>query len=221
MDDVNATIANATAATSGDDSNGLSFVPGVLATHCDLIPDALLSDATYCSPISMLAFAVLAYVVYINSLVVLEGIRIVKEIVVAKARRVLVAATPSADEATGGPFASDSVMLIVCADGHDDEAKSTDEQQTGSAAEHSEASASASKDQRALIEKLQSIVGALEPASDEEFAEALKTIKGLVEEFEKPTTLPREDALGSAARAAEEAATEAVDTIAAQASSPD
>ena len=117
MDDVNATIANATAATSGDDSNGLSFVPGVLATHCDLIPSALLSDATYCSPISMLAFAVLAYVVYINSLVLLEGIRIVKEIIVAKARRVLVAATPSADEATGGPFASDSVMLIVCADG--------------------------------------------------------------------------------------------------------
>ena len=136
----------------------------------------------------------------------------IKRLVVEALRTLgLVAATPSADEATGGPFASDSLMLIVCADGHDDAAKSTDEQQTGSAAEHSEASASASKDQRALIEKLQSIVGALEPASDEEFAEALKTIKGLVEEFEKAKAFPREDALGSAARAAEEAATEAVD----------
>ena len=114
---INATFVNAT----GDDSDGLSFVPGVLATHCERVPDALLSDATYCGPISMLAFAVLAYAVYMVSPVVLEAIKIVKEIVVAKARRVLGLdeATP-ADEATGGPFASDSVMLIVCADGHGD-----------------------------------------------------------------------------------------------------
>ena len=148
---INATVVNAT----GDDSNGLSFVPGVLATHCERVPDALLSDATYCGPISMLAFAVLAYAVYMISPVVLEAISIVKEIVAAKARRVLGLdeATP-ADEATGGPFASDSVMpamLIVCADGHDDEAKSTDEEQAGSD-ENGEASASASKSQRALIE---------------------------------------------------------------------
>ena len=56
-----------------------------------------------------------------------------QEIVAAKARRVLGldGATP-ADEATGGPFASDSVMLIVCADGHGDEAESQREQQSSS-----------------------------------------------------------------------------------------
>ena len=58
-----------------------AVVPAVLATHCERVPDALLSDATFCGPISMLAFAVLAYAVYMISPVVLEAISIVKEIV--------------------------------------------------------------------------------------------------------------------------------------------
>ena len=40
---------------------GLGFVPSVLSTHCDVVPDALMGVGVFCNPYSMFAYALLAF----------------------------------------------------------------------------------------------------------------------------------------------------------------
>ena len=83
----NVTFNASNATLAVDDCSGeLSFVSSVLVTHCgcENTPFVLKRVGTHCSPYSMLGYAMLAFAAYLFLPVVMDGISVIKDAVLAR-----------------------------------------------------------------------------------------------------------------------------------------